>query len=52
MFKKLHKYPALQETPIIALSKKAGNGIPWLERKLKLEDYVLNPFNEDQLVDY
>ncbi|MGK7887308.1 MAG: diguanylate cyclase [Crocosphaera sp.] len=50
--KKLYKYPTFQEIPIIALSEKAGNGIPWLERKLKLEDYVLNPFNGDQLVNY
>ena len=50
--KQLHQYPALQEIPIIAWSEKAGNGIPWLERQLKLADYILTPFNGDQLVDY
>ncbi|MDJ0730090.1 MAG: sensor domain-containing diguanylate cyclase [Crocosphaera sp.] len=50
--KQLHQYPSLQEIPMIALSEKAGNGIPWLNRKLKLEDYVLTPFNGDKLVNY
>ncbi|MGK7958506.1 MAG: diguanylate cyclase, partial [Crocosphaera sp.] len=50
--KQLHQYPSLGEVPVIALSEKAGNGIPWLERKLQLEDYVLTPFNGDKLVNY
>nr|MDJ0842961.1 diguanylate cyclase [Crocosphaera sp.] len=50
--KQLHQYPSLKEVPIIALSEQAGNGIPWLERKLQLEDYVLTPLNGDRLVNY
>ena len=50
--KQLQQYASFQEVPIIALSEKAGNGIPWLERQLKLEDYILTPFNGDKLVNY
>ena len=31
--KQLQQYASFQEVPIIALSEKAGNGIPWLERQ-------------------
>ena len=48
----LEKYPALQEVPIIALSEKAGHGLPWLNRNLQLEDYLLTPFNGHELVNY
>ncbi|MGK7941581.1 MAG: diguanylate cyclase [Crocosphaera sp.] len=48
----LEKYPALQDIPVIALSEKSGYGLPWLNRTLKLEDYILTPFNGDELVNY
>ena len=50
--KQLHQHSSLKEVPIIALSAKAGNGLPWVERELQLEDYVLTPFNGDKLVNY
>ncbi len=48
----LQKYSALEDIPIIALSEKAGHGLPWLNRNLQLEDYLLTPFNGDELVSY
>jgi diguanylate cyclase (GGDEF)-like protein len=48
--KQLREYSKLEQVPIIALSDKAGQGTPWVERKLGLEDYVLTPLTGETLV--
>ncbi|MGK7877467.1 MAG: diguanylate cyclase [Xenococcaceae cyanobacterium] len=47
--KQFREHPQLQQVPIIALSSQAGNGIPWLERHLGVEDYLLTPLNGEHL---
>ena len=47
--KELSQNPKLKQVPIIALSPTAGNGLPWLERNLEIEDYLLVPLNGEYL---
>jgi diguanylate cyclase (GGDEF)-like protein len=47
--KELRQNPKLRQVPIIALSPTAGNGLPWLERNLEIEDYLLVPLNGEYL---
>ncbi|PPT08318.1 two-component sensor histidine kinase [Geitlerinema sp. FC II] len=48
--KELREHPSLAKTPIVALSDRAGYGLPWLEHSLDLEDYLLPPLNGEHLV--
>ena len=48
----LNCYPQLVNVPIVALSTEAGHGLPWMERTLGLEDYVLTPYSGDRLAHY
>lgn len=48
----LSHYPQFQGVPIIALSTKAGHGLPWMERTLEVRDYVLTPYNGDHLAQH
>ncbi|MEA5511700.1 diguanylate cyclase [Crocosphaera sp. UHCC 0190] len=50
--KYLHQQPKLEGVPIIALSDQVGEGIPWVSRKLQVEDYLLTPLNGHNLADY
>jgi diguanylate cyclase (GGDEF)-like protein len=45
----LTRYPQFQGVPIVALSAEAGGGLPWIERTLGLEDYLLSPQGGDRL---
>ncbi|HBB32146.1 MAG TPA: hypothetical protein DDZ80_29750 [Cyanobacteria bacterium UBA8803] len=45
----LRRHPQLQEVPIVALSAKAGYGLPWIERNLRIEDYLLIPLSGEHL---
>lgn len=49
-FQQLRSHPQLQDVPIIALSANAGYGLPWLERSLSIEDYLLTPMSGEHLV--
>ncbi|MGC9504191.1 GAF domain-containing protein [Baaleninema sp.] len=46
----LRQHPRLVKTPIVALSDRAGDGLPWVEHSLDLEDYLLPPLNGEHLV--
>lgn len=46
----LHRHPQLQDVPIIALSANAGYGLPWVERNIEIEDYLIVPLNGENLV--
>ncbi|ACK66189.1 response regulator receiver modulated diguanylate cyclase [Rippkaea orientalis PCC 8801] len=48
----LREHPQLKEVPIIALSDEAGQGIPWINRKLGIEDYLVTPLNGETLAMY
>jgi diguanylate cyclase (GGDEF)-like protein len=48
----LTRYPQFQGVPIVALSSEAGGGLPWRERTLELEDYILSPQGGDRLAHY
>ncbi|HAC63368.1 MAG TPA: hypothetical protein DCF68_07455 [Cyanothece sp. UBA12306] len=50
--KQLCQHCQLKEVPIIALSSEAGQGIPWVNRKLGLEDYLTTPLNGQKLALY
>ena len=43
-------HPQLRDVPIIALSANAGYGLPWVERSLSIEDYLLTPMSGEHLV--
>ena len=45
----LSRHPQLQGVPSVALSAKAGHGLPWMERTLGIKDYVLSPYSGDRL---
>ena len=47
--RELRRHPQLQHVPIVALSTKAGQGHPWVERTLRVEDYLLVPLSGDRL---
>lgn len=47
--RELRRHPQLQHVPIVALSAKAGQGQPWVERTLGVEDYLLVPLSGDRL---
>lgn len=47
---KLRREAALQHTPIVGFSPEAGEGIPWLERPLKITDYLLVPLGGQHLI--
>ncbi len=46
----LGSHPQLQDVPIVALSANAGYGLPWVERSLSIEDYLLTPMSGEHLV--
>jgi diguanylate cyclase (GGDEF)-like protein len=46
---KLSRYPQCKGVPIVALSDRAGGGLPWMERRLGLDDYVLPPYGGDRI---
>jgi len=46
----LRQHPRLSNVPIVALSDRAGYGLPWLQHSLDLEDYLLPPLNGEHLV--
>ncbi len=48
----LTRHPQFQGVPIVALSANAGNGLPWMERTLGIEDYVLTPYGGDRLANH
>jgi diguanylate cyclase (GGDEF)-like protein len=48
----LNRYPQLVGVPILALSSEAGHGLPWMERTLGIEDYLLTPYSGDRLAYY
>ena len=48
--KQLRQKPELKSIPILSFSAKAGNGIPWLDQELGIEDFVLTPLNGEELV--
>jgi len=50
--KQLRGHPQLLDVPIIALSAAAGNSIPWIERTLGVEDYILLPLGGDRLAEH
>jgi diguanylate cyclase (GGDEF)-like protein len=50
--KELSRYPQFQDVPIVALSADAGYGLPWIERTLGVEDYVLTPYSGKLLAHY
>jgi PAS domain S-box-containing protein len=47
--RELRRHPQIQHVPIVALSAKAGHGHPWIERTLRVEDYLLVPLGGEHL---
>jgi hypothetical protein len=48
----LSRHPGFEGVPILALSTEAGYGLPWMERTLGIEDYILSPHSGDRLARY
>lgn len=48
----LSRHPEFEGVPILALSTEAGHGLPWIERTLGIEDYILSPYSGDRLARY
>ena len=48
----LSRHPGFEGVPILALSTDAGYGLPWMERTLGVEDYILSPYSGDRLARY
>ncbi|HEY9795587.1 MAG TPA: diguanylate cyclase [Leptolyngbyaceae cyanobacterium] len=48
----LSRHPGFEGVPILALSTDAGYGLPWMERTLGVEDYILSPHSGDRLARY
>lgn len=46
----LRENPRFANAPILALSDRAGYGLPWMLHPLDLEDYFLPPLNGEHLV--
>jgi signal transduction histidine kinase len=47
--KQLRRYPELREVPIVALSPQNASSLPWIDRSLGVEDYILTPLGGDRL---
>ena len=45
----LRRHPQLLGTPIVALSGNASQTLPWTQRSLGMEDYLLTPLGGDRL---
>ena len=45
----LRHHPQLLGTPIVALSGNASQTLPWTQRSLGIEDYLLTPLGGDRL---
>ncbi|MDF0552107.1 diguanylate cyclase [Kamptonema sp. UHCC 0994] len=48
----LRCYPQLQQVPIVALSPKVKFSLPWVERNLGVEDYILAPLGGERLANH
>lgn len=48
----LRHYPQLQEVPIVALSPKVKFSLPWVDRTLGVEDYILAPLGGERLANH
>lgn len=48
----LRRYSQLQQVPMIALSEKAKFSLPWVERTLGIEDYILAPLGGERLANH
>ena len=48
----LRRHPQLLGTPIVALSEKASKTLPWKQRSLGIEDYLLTPLGGDRLASH
>ncbi|UBF25888.1 hypothetical protein K9N68_30820 [Kovacikia minuta CCNUW1] len=48
--KQLRNHAQLQDVPIIALSPKHPASLPWVDRTLGIEDYILDPLGGARLV--
>lgn len=48
--KTLHQYHQFQDATIVALSAELHDNLPWLERSLEIEDYILAPLAGEHLL--
>jgi signal transduction histidine kinase len=48
----LRRHPELREVPIVALSPQSAASLPWLDRSLEAEDYIVVPLGGDRLADH
>jgi diguanylate cyclase (GGDEF)-like protein/PAS domain S-box-containing protein len=49
---KLHCYQQLKKVPIVGLSTQAKFSLPWVEKTLGIEDYILEPLGGERLANH